>query len=184
MERFYHKSYGGYSYEIMDEKAYMQFWWGKRPSSKMAFEAWLSDPHKTQHQIMKEHGKQNLTFSNVGYHIHELMKAGIIRRFQREDDDKSIGARPKKRRNDMDIYAEILYLANEGGVKKTLLVYQANLNFTIINRYLSNLLEQELLELDGKIYKTTDKGINFLNHYDEINKLGTRGPFLKPCARW
>ena len=73
--------------------------------------------------------------------------------------------------------AEILYLANEGGAKKTVLVYKANLNFTIISRHLSRLLEQELLELDGQIYKTTDKGITFLNHYEEMNKLGTRGPF-------
>ena len=177
MEKVYHKSYGGYSYEIMDEKAYQQFWWGKRPSSKKAFEAWLFDPHKTQHQIMKEHGKKNIAFSNVGYNIQELMKAGIIRRFQREDDDKSIEKRPSKRRSDLDIYAEILSLANEGGVKKTFIVYQANLNFTIINTHLSKLLERDLLELDDQIYKTTDKGINFLNHYEEISKMGTRGPF-------
>ena len=177
MERFYHKSYGGYSYEIMDEVAYERFWWGKRPSSKEAFEAWISDPYKTQHQILKEYAKKNITFSNVGYNIGELMKAGIVRRFQREDDDKSIEVKHKKRRNDMDIYAEILTLANEGGAKKTVMVYQANLNFPMINKYLKSLLEKDLLELDGQIYKTTDKGINYLNHYEEISKMGTRGPF-------
>ena len=51
--------------------------------------------------------------------MQKLMKKGIIRRFQREYDDKSIKARPTKRRNDMDIIAEIPYLANEGRVKKT-----------------------------------------------------------------
>lgn len=176
MERFYHKSYGGYSYEIMDEKAYERFWWGRKPSSKKAFEAWLFDPHKTQHQIMKERGRKNLTFNNVRYNMQELMKAGIIRRFKREDDDKSIEARPRKRRSEMDIYAEILTLANEGGAKKTVMVYQANLNFTIINRYLKSLMERDMLELDGQIYTTTDKGNEFLNHYEEIRKMGTRGP--------
>jgi len=176
MEKIYPKSYGGYSYEIMDEKEYERFWWVKRPSSKEAFEAWLFDPHKTQHQIMKERGKKNIAFSNVGYNIGELMKAGIVRRFQREDDDKSVEVRHKKRRSDMDIYAEILSLANEGGAKKTVMVYQANLNFTTIKKYLSYLLELDLLELDGQIYKTTDKGINFLNHYEEISKMGTSGP--------
>ena len=128
---------------------------------------------------MKEYGKKNITFSNVSYNISALVKSGIIRRFQREDDDKTIEARHKKRRNEMDIYAEILSLANEGGAKKTVMVYQANLNFAIINRYLSSLLERDMLELDAdsKIYETTDKGIKFLNHYEEISKLGTRGPF-------
>ena len=169
MERFYHKSYGGYSYEIMDEKEYERFWWGKRPSSKEAFEAWLFDPHKTQHQIMKEYGKRNITFSNVGYNIQALMKAGIIRRFQREDYE----IEHKKRRGESEIFAEILYLANEGGVTKTSMVYQANLNFRIIDRFLSELLDRALIEIKDKLYETTDRGVQFLHHYEELEKLGT-----------
>jgi len=172
MKGVYHKSFGSYSYEIIDEEAYEQFWWGKRPSSREALETWLTDPHKTQHQILLEYGKQN-----IGYNVRAMMKEGIVRRFKREDDDESVEVRHRKRRSDLDIYAEILYLANEGGVKKTVLVYKANLNFTIVGRHLSRLLEQELLELDGQIYKTTDKGINFLNHYEEMKKFGARGPF-------
>ncbi len=168
MERFYQKSYGGYSYEIMDEKEYERFWWGKRPSSKEAFEAWLFDPHKTQHQIMKEYGKKNITFSNVGYNMREMMKAGIIRRFQREDYEKS---EHKKRRNEIDIFAEILYLANEGGIKKTSMVYQANLNFVIIDGFLSDLLDRALIEVEGKIYKTTDKGITFLHSQSQVSRV-------------
>ena len=169
MERFYPKSYGGYSYEIMDEKEYERFWWGKRPSSKEAFEAWLFDPHKTQHQIMKEYGKKNITFSNVGYNMREMMKAGIIRRFKREDYEKR---ERKKRRNEIDIFAEMLYLANEGGVTKTSMVYQANLNFVIIDRFLSELLDRALIEFKDKLYETTDKGVTFLHHYEELGKLG------------
>ncbi|MCW4049300.1 MAG: hypothetical protein NWE89_06130 [Candidatus Bathyarchaeota archaeon] len=85
MERFYHKSFGDYSYEIMNQVAYERFWWGKRPSSKKAFEAWLSDPDKTQYQIIKEHGRRNLRTN-----MFSLVKDGIIRRFQRNADDKSI----------------------------------------------------------------------------------------------
>jgi len=170
MERVYNKAYGSYSYEIMDKEAYKRFWLGKRPSSRKALEAWLSDPDKTQHQIMKEQARKNITFSNVGYNMRELMKAGIIRRFQREDDNESIPVRPKKRRNEIDIYAEILCLANEGGVRKTVMVYQANSTNKIITRYLSNLLQRELIEVDGKIYRTTDKGLDFLNHYEGITK--------------
>ena len=166
MEKIYHKAYGGWSYEIIDEDDYERYWWGKRPSSKEAFEEWLFDPHKTQHQMMKDHGKKN-----IGWNMRELIKQGIIRRFQREDADKSLKSRYRKRRSDLDISAEILYLANEGGVGKTVIVNQANLNFVIINRYLSNLLERELIKVDGKIYETTDKGIDFLNHYEELHKL-------------
>ena len=169
MEKVYNKAYGGYSYEIIDEEAYENYWLRRKPSSREAFEEWLFDPHKTQHQMMKEHGKKN-----IGWNMRELMKQGIIRRFQREDDDESLKARYKKRRSDVDIYAEILYLANEGGVGKTVFVNQANLNFKIIRRYLSNLIEEELLKVEGKKYETTDKGIDFLNHYEELGKLGRR----------
>ena len=168
MERFYHKSYGGYSYEIMDETAYERFWWGRKPSSREAFESWLKDPDKTQHQLMIESGK-NYPLRT----IRELLKTGIIRRFQREDYEKS---EHKKRRNVIDIFAEILYLANEGGVTKTTIVYQANLNFTIVERHLSNLLERDLIKIIDELYETTDRGITFLHHYEEIQKLGTIGP--------
>jgi len=164
MERFYHKSYGGYSYEIMDDKKYERFWWGRRPSSKEAFESWLKDPNMTQHQLMIESGK-TYPLRTIG----ELMKLGIIRRFKREGYVK--GER-KKRRGEFDIFAEILYLANEGGVTKTTIVYQANLNFKIVEGHLSNLLERDLIEIIDELYETTDRGITFLEHYEEIEKLG------------
>ena len=166
MKKIYTKSSGGFSYEIMDEEAYERFWWGRQPSSREAFEAWLGDPNKTQHQTMIEYGKQN-----VGWTARELVKAGIIRRFKREDYDRSKeGKRSKKRRGEIDIFAEMLYLANEGGVTKTSMVYQANLNFTIIDRFLSELLDRALIEVKDKLYETTDKGITFLHHYEELGK--------------
>lgn len=167
MKKIYPKSYGGFSYEIMDEVAYERFWWGRKPSSKEAFEAWLGDPNKTQHQLMIESGKQYPLRT-----IRELMKTGIIRRFKRDDHKKS---KRKKRRSESDILAEILYLANEGGIKKTSIVYQANLNFTIIEGFLSELLERGLIEVKDKIYETTDRGITFLHHYEELRKLGPIG---------
>ena len=163
MEKIYPKSYGGYSYEIMDEKAYERFWWGRKPSSKEAFESWLKDPNMTQHQLMIESGKTYPLRT-----IRKLLKAGIIRRFKREDYVK--GER-KKRRGEFDIFAEILYLANEGGVTKTTIVYQANLNFKIVEGFLSSLLERGLIEVIDELYETTDRGITFLHHYEEIEKL-------------
>jgi len=168
MKKVYPKSYGGFSYEIMDEVAYERYWWGRRPSSKEAFEAWLGDPDKTQHQFMIESGKHYPLRT-----IRELVKAEIIRRFKREGYERS---EHKKRRNEFDIFAEILYLANEGGVKKTSIVHQANLNFKIVDRFLSPLLERELIEVKDQIYETTDEGIRFLHHYEELERLGTSGP--------
>jgi len=162
MKKIYSKSYGGFSYEIMDETAYERYWWGRKPSSREAFEAWIGDPNKTQHQAMIEYGKQN-----IGLNVRELVKEGIIRRFKRKDHKKR---KRKKRRGEIDILAEILYLANEGGTKKTALVYQANLNFVIIEGFLSELLDRDLIEVKDKIYRTTDKGITFLHHYEELGK--------------
>jgi len=162
MQKMYPKSYGGFCYEIMDEKAYERYWWGRQPSSREAFEAWLGDPNKTQHQTMIEYGKQN-----VGLNARELAKEGIIRRFKREDHKTR---ERRKRRGEVDIFAEILYLANEGGVRKTPMVYQANLNFVIIDGFLSELLNRDLIEVEDKIYKTTVKGITFLHHYEELGK--------------
>ena len=62
------------------------------------------------------------------------------------------------------------HLHYEGGINKTPMVYRANLNFVIIDRFLSALLDRALIEVEGKIYKTTDKGITFLHHYEELGK--------------
>jgi len=169
MKKVYPKSYGGFSYEIMEEVAYERFWWGRRPSSREAFEVWLGDPDKTQHQLMIGSGRHYPLRT-----IRELMKAGIIRRFKRDDHKKK--RKRRKRRGEIDIFAEILYLANEGGIKKTSIVYQANLNFKIIEGFLSDLLERGLIEFKDKVYETTDRGVTFLHHYEEIEKLGTVGP--------
>jgi len=165
MKKVYPKFYGGFSYEIMDEVAYERFWWGRRPSSRVTFEAWLGDPNKTQNQFMIESGK-TYPLRIIG----KLLKAGIIRRFMQEGYEK---IERKKRRSAIDIFADILYLANEGGIKITSLVHQANLNFKIIDRHLSELLERGLIKVKDKTYETTDRGIKFLYHYGEIKKLGT-----------
>lgn len=75
--------------------------------------------------------------------------------------------RHKIRRNNLDISAEILNLA-KGGTRKTRLVYQANLNFTLLKKYLKKLLDRGLIEtVDGIIF-TTNKGIEFLEQYSDL----------------
>ncbi|WMW22671.1 winged helix-turn-helix domain-containing protein [Methanolobus mangrovi] len=64
------------------------------------------------------------------------------------------------RRSRTAISVEILKAALEGA-KKTHIVYSANLNFDMVNRYLEMLEEKGLLEHKGNLYITTAKGKEF-----------------------
>jgi predicted transcriptional regulator len=64
------------------------------------------------------------------------------------------------RRSRTAISVEILKAAMEGA-KKTHIVYSANLNFDMVNRYLAMLEEKGLIEQKGNIYLTTTKGKEF-----------------------
>ncbi len=55
---------------------------------------------------------------------------------------------------------EILKAALEGA-KKTHIVYNANLNFDMVNRYLEMLEEKGMIERKGNLYVTTAKGKEF-----------------------
>jgi len=80
------------------------------------------------------------------------------------------------KRNNLDICADILRLS-EGGAKKTYLVYQANLNFKMIKRYLGKLLEKEFLEQDGDLFFQTEKGARFIEQYE-----GLLPAFIRVCS--
>lgn len=72
-----------------------------------------------------------------------------------------------KRRNKLDIVAEILDLAVDG-IKRTGVVYLTNINFTMLRKYEKILIEKGFIEkLDGLLY-TTDDGIKFLQKYREL----------------
>jgi predicted transcriptional regulator len=74
------------------------------------------------------------------------------------------------RRNNLDICADILQVS-QSGAKKTHIVYKANLNFMIVKKYLSNLIEKGFIEKNDKLYFTTNKGINFLESYEEFSSI-------------
>ncbi|WP_406661156.1 winged helix-turn-helix domain-containing protein [Methanolobus sp. ZRKC3] len=61
------------------------------------------------------------------------------------------------RRSRLDITLEILKLAMNGA-KKTQIVYGANLNSTIANKYLTRLEDKALIIHDDGLFLTTDKG--------------------------
>jgi predicted transcriptional regulator len=72
------------------------------------------------------------------------------------------------RRNDLDICADILRVARRGA-KKTHLVYRANLNFSIVKKYILKLMEGGFLEAENGRYFTTEGGVRFLEQYEEIS---------------
>jgi len=83
-----------------------------------------------------------------------------------------------RRRDRHDIVAEILHHAM-GGKIKTHIMYKAKLSYYQIQEYLPLLMEKGFLENTTikqkrkitKIYRTTKKGIEFLEHLESVNKL-------------
>ena len=77
-----------------------------------------------------------------------------------------------KHRGRTEIVSNILDAAN-GGATKSKIMYKAFLSYGQLKEYLSILIENNLIVyLDGtQTYKTTEKGLNFLKKYDEIQEL-------------
>jgi len=77
-----------------------------------------------------------------------------------------------KYRSRTDIVATILEAAN-GGATKTRIMYKAYLSYAQLKEYLSILTENGLLDYEeGELkYKTTEKGIRFMNTYDQIGHM-------------
>ena len=74
------------------------------------------------------------------------------------------------RRNNLDIYADILKIANQGA-KKTQIVYKANLNFNILKTHMDALIQRGFIEKNSRHYFTTDRGKDFVNSYQNIKSL-------------
>ena len=75
-----------------------------------------------------------------------------------------------KRRNDIDISADILRIAMEGA-KKSHIVYKANLNFQVVKRYLERLHKAGLIafpSFNGRLFQTTSRGKEYLNRYEHL----------------
>jgi len=82
--------------------------------------------------------------------------------------------RGHKRRDRLSIMAEALKIAKNGCLK-TQIMYRANLSFAQLNDYLDFLLEVGLLKERGEegktVYRTTKKGVRFLQNYHKIRDL-------------
>jgi predicted transcriptional regulator len=77
-----------------------------------------------------------------------------------------------KYRSRTEIVSSILDAAN-GRATKTKIMYIAFLSYVQLKEYLSVLIENNLLEyLEGtRIFRTTEKGLNFLKMHNEIGEL-------------
>ena len=87
----------------------------------------------------------------------------------------------EKRRDRHDIVAEILKTAVNGKIK-THIMYRARLSYSQINEYLPMLVSKGFLENTkvsrGRqitaVYRTTTKGLQFIENLESINKLWTK----------
>jgi len=78
----------------------------------------------------------------------------------------------ENRRNDLDIQADILRVATRrGGALKTQIVYEANLNFDIIKKYLKRLMNRGLLILKGTRYFPTEKARTYIDTLEALYAL-------------
>jgi predicted transcriptional regulator len=76
-----------------------------------------------------------------------------------------------KYRSRTEITSHILQAAN-GGTTKTKVMYRAYLSYAQLKEYLPNLIENGLLANDvAGVYKTTSKGIKFLETARQIDGL-------------
>jgi len=73
----------------------------------------------------------------------------------------------KKYRYSLEIVKDMLLTALVR-VRKTRIMYQANLSYRLMEKYLNSLLDSGLLECDeGSFYLITGKGKDFLQMYDD-----------------
>jgi len=89
-----------------------------------------------------------------------LVACYFIRKFK--------GTRMGKYRSKLQIIADILLVASKAA-KKTWIMYQANLSYALLNRYLAEVTDAGLVSFvgSGDCYKITRKGREFLDKFSE-----------------
>jgi predicted transcriptional regulator len=76
-----------------------------------------------------------------------------------------------KYRSRTELASSILEAANGGGATKTKIMYKAFLSYAQLKDYLAMLIGNSLLSREGDIYKTTSKGIGFLQTTRQLSDL-------------
>jgi predicted transcriptional regulator len=75
-------------------------------------------------------------------------------------------------RSRLDIIADILHVVGKEGAKKTQIMYQANLSYKVLTKYLTEVVGACLVRLrrNERIYVITSKGIEFLEKYRRYSR--------------
>ncbi len=77
----------------------------------------------------------------------------------------------KNNRGKIQIMGDVLALGTSG-IRKTHIMYKANLSYEQVHLYLGELIGKRLIEQnvspDGVIYRTTEKGREFLLYYTRL----------------
>jgi predicted transcriptional regulator len=80
----------------------------------------------------------------------------------------------KNNRGKIQIMGDVLALGTSG-IRKTHIMYKANLSYEQVHLYLGELIGKRLIEQDvspdGVVYRTTSKGREFLLHYTRVVEL-------------
>jgi predicted transcriptional regulator len=74
-------------------------------------------------------------------------------------------------RGRLDIIADILNVASKDA-KKTQIMYQANLSYKVLQKYLADIVAAQLMRftIEKQCYSLTDKGREFLEAYEKYSK--------------
>ena len=74
-------------------------------------------------------------------------------------------------RRRLDIIADILHVVS-GRAKKTQIMYQANLSYKVMQKYLAEIVAASLINFEdlSKCYILSDKGREFLDSYQEYSR--------------
>ncbi|MFQ5969910.1 MAG: winged helix-turn-helix domain-containing protein [Nitrososphaerales archaeon] len=76
----------------------------------------------------------------------------------------------RKKRTKEELIACILSGANNGA-SKTHIMYSSYLSFPQLQKYLTFALEAELLTVENNRYIITGKGLEFVRHFEELQKI-------------
>jgi predicted transcriptional regulator len=80
----------------------------------------------------------------------------------------------KNNRGKIQIMGDVLALGTSG-IKKTHIMYRANLSYEQVHLYLGELISKRLIAQDvsspdGIVYRTTEKGREFLQYYTRLTE--------------
>jgi predicted transcriptional regulator len=75
----------------------------------------------------------------------------------------------KRNRDRIDLIAAILEAASDGAIK-TRIMYNANLSYELLEKYLTIAINLDFLQLNSSRYELAEKGLQFLKSYLSFKK--------------